>query len=206
MPTLISPSPRMGSMAAFIHALAAGAALFVALFLIGIPALNDPGRLAELAIHNPAPLLLQDGLKFVSAASACVLIFALRKRLRDVAPARMGLATAFGLLALGLLLANAILSLWALLQAANPAPGGVGAGAALISLIGILGMAAIMANGLWYLLVHWTAHASRRLPRGLCYLGLGLGVASLAPFLALLVLLLGIVWALWLGVVLRSAE
>ncbi len=197
-------SPKMGSIAAFGNALAAGAALFVALFLIGIPALSDPQRLVELAIHNPTPLLLQDALKFLSTATGVVLIFALRKRLAGVAPTRMGVATAFGLLAIGLLLANATLSLWAVLQAANPAPGGLSDGAALSGLIGVLGMAAIMANGVWYLLVNWTARASLRLPRGLCYLGLGLGAASLAPFLAILVLVLGILWAFWLGVVLRS--
>jgi len=199
---IFSPTSRVGSIAAFGNAFAASAALYVALFLIGIPAMGDPQQLAELAIHNPTPLLLQDALKFLSAATACVLIFALDARLRDRAPTWMRAAKLFGFLAVGLLLANATLSLFLVLQTTRPLPIGLGDHAALNGVIGILGMAAIMANGVWYLVVNWTARTSQRLPRGLCYLGLLLGVASLMPFLALFVLILGIVWALGLGVVL----
>lgn len=193
----------MGSIAAFGNAFAASAALYVALFLIGIPAMGDPQQLAELAIHNPTPLLLQDALKFLSAATACVLIFALDARLRDRAPTWMRAAKLFGFVAVGLLLTNATLSLFAVSQATHFSPS---VSAALNGVIGLLGMAAIMANGVWYLVVNWTARASRRLPRGLCYLGLLLGVTSFVPFLALFVLILGIVWALGLGVVLGRAK
>jgi hypothetical protein len=58
------------------------ATLVVAIALIGPSALADPSKLVDLAIHNPAPLIIQDGLKFVSAAIASVLILALASRLR----------------------------------------------------------------------------------------------------------------------------
>lgn len=200
---IFSPTSRVGSIAAFGNAFASSAALYVALFGIGISALSDPQQLAELAIHNPTSLLLQDALKFLSAATACVLIFVLDARLRDRAPTWTRAAKLFGFVAVGLLLANAALSLFAVSQAANLSSS---VSATLNGVIGILGMAAIMANGVWYLVVNWTARASRRLPRGLCYLGLLLGAASLVPFFALFVLILGIVWALGLGVALERAK
>lgn len=196
---------KLGSAAAFGNALAAGASLFVTLSLIGITALNDPQRLVELALHNPLPLLLQDALKFLSAATALGLIFALWKYLRDNAPKAMRLATVFGLLAVGLLLANAALSLFVVSQAASR-PQNMADGNTLNGIIGILGMGAIMANGVWYLLVNWSARKSGSLPLGLCWLGLIVGAASLVPFLALGVLVLGIVWAVWLGIALWNTQ
>jgi succinate dehydrogenase/fumarate reductase cytochrome b subunit len=161
--------------------------------------------LVELALHNPLPLLLQDALKFLSAATAFGLIFALWKRLRDSAPKAMHIATVFGLLAVGLLLANAALSLFAVSQAASRSQN-MADGDTLNRVIGILGMGAIMVNGVWYLLVNWSARKSGSLPLGLCWLGLIVGAASLVPFLALGVLVLGIVWAVWLGIVLWNAQ
>jgi hypothetical protein len=203
--TAVRSFGKLGGAAAFGNAFAAGASLFVTLSLIGITALNDPQRLVELALHNPLPLLLQDALKFLSAATAFGLIFALWKRLRDSAPKAMHIATVFGLLAVGLLLANAALSLFAVSQAASRSQN-MADGDTLNRVIGILGMGAIMVNGVWYLLVNWSARKSGSLPLGLCWLGLIVGAASLVPFLALGVLVLGIVWAVWLGIVLWNAQ
>ncbi len=195
---------KLGGIAAFVSAGAAGASLFVALVLIGMDALSDPQRLAELARVNPLPLLLQDALKILTAAAAFILVMVFRKTLRERAPTMARAAVVLGLLAIGLLLANALLSIFAVAQAANPSPNFSG-GDALTAVIGLLGMGAIMANGIWYLLVNWAALKNSLLPRGLCYLGLVLGAASLIPFLALGVLVLGVAWAIWLGVVWRRA-
>lgn len=190
-----------GVYAAFVQAFAAAAALFTAVALIGLAALSDPARLAALALHNPLPLLLQDSLKFVTAGASVIVIVALFRRLRPAAPTAAGVAAACGLLAVTLLLANAALSLSAVTQAMR----GLAVDARLNGLIGLLGMAAIAVNGLWYLLVGGAARTAARLPLGLCWLGLALGVLSLVPFLALLVLVLSVVWSLWLGLALRQA-
>ncbi|MBX7234439.1 MAG: hypothetical protein K1X65_08645 [Caldilineales bacterium] len=194
-------SLTLGVYAAFVQAFAAAASLVTAVALIGLAALSDPARLAALAVHNPLPLLLQDSLKFVSAAASIVVIVALFRRLRSAAPTAAGVAAACGLLAVTLLLANAALSLAAVTQARA----GLAVDARLSGLVGLLGMAAIAVNGLWYLLVSWTARTAARLPLALCWLGLALGVLSLVPFLALLVLVLSVVWSLWLGLALRQA-
>lgn len=195
-------SLTLGVYAAFVQAFAAAASLVTAVALIGLAALSDPARLAALAVHNPLPLLLQDSLKFVSAAASIVVIVALFRRLRSAAPTAAGVAAACGLLAVTLLLANAALSLAAVMQAMA----GQAVDARLTGLVGLSGMAAIAVNGLWYLLVGWTARTAARLPLALCWLGLALGVLSLVPFLALLVLVLSVVWSLWLGLALRQAS
>ncbi len=196
----------MGSVAAFANAFAAGASLFVAVALIGLGALSDPQQLAALAISNPMPLIVQDLLKFVSAAAASVLIVVLWKRLRDAAPTMLRVATGFGFLAVGLLLANAVLSLFAISQAANFSANDAATANSLNGIIGLVGLAVIVTNGVWYLLVNWAALKSGRLPRGLCWLGVVVGAASLVPFLALGVLVLGAAWALWLGIFLWRAK
>lgn len=197
---------KMGGIAAFVSAFAASAAFLIVVAFIGLGALSDSQQLGALAITNPKPLLAQDLLKFASAAAASILIIVLWKRLGDAAPTRLRVATGFGFFAVGLLLVNAVLSLVAVSQAANFSAGDAVNANALNGIIGILGLAVIMAHGVWYLLVNWTALKSGLLPRGLCWLGLVVGAASLAPFLALGVLVLGAVWALWLGVFLWDTK
>lgn len=197
---------KMGGAAAFVNAFAASASFLIAVVFIGLGALGDPQQLVALAMTNPKPLLAQDFMKFVSAAAASILIVVLWKRLGDAAPTRLRVATGFGFFAVGLLLVNAVLSLVAVSQAANFSASDAVNANALNGIIGILGLAVIMAHGVWYLLVNWSALKSGLLPRGLCWLGLVIGAASLAPFLALGVLVLGAVWALWLGVFLWQAK
>lgn len=195
-------SLTLGVYAAFIQAQAAAAALFTAVVLIGLAALGDPARLATLAVHNPLPLLLQDGLKFVSAAASVALIVVMFRQLRPTAPRASTVAAICGLLAVALLLVNVLFSLAAVTQAMR----GLAVDARLNGLIGLLGMAAIAINGVWYLLVSWTARRAQWLPVGLCGLGLALGVVSLVPFLGLLTLVLSVAWSLWLGVTLWQAQ
>ncbi len=193
---------KAGGIAAFINALLAIATLVVAFGLIGPAALTDNTKLVELAINNPAPLIIQDLLKFASAVVAIVLVVALFSRLRGESPTVMRVATSLGFLSILCLLANASLSLYAITQAANFASEQAEMGKQLNGLIGLLGMAVIVVNGLWYLLVSWSARKTNRLPRRLSHLGLVMGALSLVPPLGIIVLLLSIVWSLWLGRVL----
>jgi hypothetical protein len=193
---------KLGGIAAFVNIVVAVATLVVAIALIGPSALADPSKLVDLAIHNPAPLIIQDGLKFVSAAIASVLILALASRLRRDNSTLLSIATGFGLLSVLCLVVNATLSLYATFQAATYAREASAIGIPLNGIIGLLAMAVLILNGMWYLLVSWIALKSQRLPKALSYLGLGMGVISLVPPLGIIVLLLSMVWSAGVGRVL----
>ena len=198
----VSRIEQIAPIAAFLNAMVGLLTLLVAVVLIGPAAMADRRLLMELAVHSPAPLVVQDLLKFVAAALALVLIAALYLRLVNVAPKLVRVATAFGLVSVACLLGNATLSLAAISQAAGWAQAQPNPGARLSALIGVMGLAAIVSNGPWYLLVNWTALRSRTLPKALCYLGLAMGALSFVPVLGIGVLLLNIVWSAGLGVVL----
>lgn len=197
---------KAGPFAAFTNAVVAIATLYVALVMIGPDALADQNRFAEIAVNNPTPLYIQDMLKFISAVSGVVLIIILYKRLRKESTWRMKVAALFGCLSILLLLSNAVISLQATAQAPEFAATKSESGSQLNSMIGILAMAAIFTNGIWYLLVSWTALKSSMLPKGLNYLGLAIGVIFLVPMLGIIGLLLNVGWSFWLGRTLSAED
>lgn len=198
------PFLKISGIAAIINAVLAFTSLIVAFVLIGAPTLTDNARLVQMAIENPAPLILQDLLKLATAVTAIVLVGALFIRLRSASAGVMGWATLFGILSILFLFANAGLSLYAVSQGVDLAQAKGEPGARLNGIIGLLGMAVIALNGLWYLPVSWVALKSNRLPRWLCYLGLAMGGLSLFPPLGIIVLLMSIPWAFGLGRTLLS--
>lgn len=198
----VSRIQQIAPIAAFLSAMVGLLTLFVAVIFIGPAAMADRKLLIELAVHFPAPLVVQDVLKFLAAALALVLIATLHLRLATAAPKLVWVATAFGLASVACLVANATLSLAGISQAADWAQAQSDPGARLNAMIGVMGSAAIVTNGPWYLLVNWSALKSQMLPKALCYLGLVMGALSLAPVLGIIVLLLSMVWSAGLGVVL----
>lgn len=196
---------KLGGIAAFINVIVVIATLATVIFLIGFSAIADPNKLIDLAIHNPAPLLIADGLKLVSAVISSVLILALANYLGRNASALLSVATGFGFLSVLCLVGNATLSLYGISQASTHDQESM-SGNHVSSMIGILAVAAISLNGLWFLLVSWTALNSQQLPNSLCYLGLGMGVLSLVPPLGIIVLLLSMVWSVWMGQLLLKEE
>jgi len=158
----------------------------------------------ELAIHNPTPLLVQDSLKLASAVVAVVMILVLFHRLQSSAPGVMKVGALFGLLSVVCLVANAGLSLFAVWNVESIAQAQLQIGKQINTLISLLGLAAIVFNGFWYLASSWVALRSNRLPRGPSLLGLLMGGLSLVPPLAILVLILSIPWSLLLGQALLS--
>jgi hypothetical protein len=192
---------QISPIAAFLNALVSIVTLFVAVVLIGPAAMADRKLLMELAAHSPAPLVVQDWLKFVAAALTLVLIGALHIRLVTANPRVVLVATVFGLISVACLLANATLSLTAISQAARWAQEQPERGARVNTMIGEMGLAAILANGPWYLLVNWSALKSQRLPKALCWLGLAMAALSFVPILGAVILVLSIVWSAGLGTV-----
>jgi hypothetical protein len=196
---------KLGGIAALVNVIVAIATLATVIFLIGVSAIADPNKLIDLAISNPMPLLIQDGLKFVSAGISNVLILAVANYLQRDASALLSIATGFGVLSVFCLVSNATLSLYAISQAPTYDQAAL-SGSHLSSMIGLLAVAALGLNGLWFLLMSWTALKSHQLPSLLCYLGLAIGMLSLVPPLGIIVLLLSIVWSVWMGQVLLKGE
>lgn len=202
----MSDVEKIGGIAAFVNAAASAITLVVAFGLMGLPTLTDRRKLVELAINNPTPLIIQDALKLVSAAIAVVLITALFNRLKSDAPKPMRVAAATSYLAVLCLVINAGLSFFSVSQVANNELMTSNRANHLIGVIGLLGIAVTFLNGVWYILISWSALKLNRLPKPLSYLGLGMGLLSLLPPLGILVLLFSVVWSLWLGQVLLKSE
>ena len=190
----MSRMQRVGGIAAAVNAFVGVATLLVALLLIGPAVLADRTRFIALALNNPTPIIIQDFLKFVAAAATLMLIVVFFDRLRTTRPLIISFASLFGVLAVLCLLANAILSFLAVSKAQAGDP----SGAQLNTIIGLLAMAIGTTNGMWYLLVHWVALKSGKLPKNLSLLGIVIGALSLVPILGLVGLILIIVWSLCL--------
>ena len=191
---------KIGAVAAAASALVGGAALYVAFGLIGIDVLMDRSRFITLAMHHPAPIIVQDLLKFATALATGGLLVFFHRWLQDGAARTVRAATGFGVAALFFLLANASLSLLAVSAASGAGPVAVTAeeGVRLNSLIGLLALAFLSTNGIWHLLVHRAALRLGTLPKGLCRLGMVIGILSLIPVLGPLAGALSIVWSAWL--------
>lgn len=215
---------QIGGTAALINVAVTVVTLIVALGFIGAAALADPNKLMELAVRNPTPLIVQDALKVVSAGIAVVLILVFHSRLQNDFPRLVRAATCFGFLSVMCLLVNAGLSLALVTQAVNVPQEQTGLNSplsmlldrrgtadlavqgSLNGLINLLGMAVILVNGLWYLLVSWASLKTNRLSRWINYLGLTMGGLSLLPPLGIFVLVLGIPWSFGLGRALLNKE
>lgn len=194
---------KRAAFVAFANAFLGLSMLIVAFGLIGPAVLSDRTKFVEMALNHPGPLFFQDILKIASAVVAVYLVLVLSHRLKDGNPKLVLAGTFFGFLAILLLLANGGLSFYSTLQAASL---DTDAGNQRNVIIALLGMASIMANGVWYLLENWVARKSGRLPAGLSTLGLVIGAISLVPPFAIFVLLLSIVWSAWLGMVLLKND
>jgi hypothetical protein len=150
----------------------------------------------------------------LAAAANLVLTVFFFQYLRADTARTATLATTSGALAVLLLLLAGLLGALAILQ------GGYGLGVALAPtgmtyagmnhFVNRLGLTALLCNGLWLLLVGWQTRKTGRLPPGLCGFTMAAGVANMLAFavppIALLALVLGLGWSLWLGHILLHRE
>jgi hypothetical protein len=198
---------RITGIAAIMNALISIATLIVAFGFIGINALADRSRFIQLALTNPTPIIVQDVLKFMAAIISFVLVTTLFAYLKHTKTVILRIATSSGILSILFLLVNGALSLYAVTQLTDDNLNRAASGEQLNVAMSILGLLAIMCNGIWYIGIHWLSLQTQALPKKLCYLGLCIGAISLLPPLAPLVLVLSIIWSIWLGqVFLRKAD
>ena len=204
---------KLGGVAALIEALAYAIG-FVGVLTLFTPyfigdELDAAGRVAFIVDHLGVMQAWYLVLYVVFGVSLVLLTIALHERLKAGSPAMMQVATAFGLIWAGLVLASGMifvigLDTVAVLHGDDPAQ------AALIwraiEAVGTaLGGGVEIVGGLWLLLVSWAALRSGGLPRALNIVGLVAGVAgllTLAPPLDTLGALFGLgqlVWFVWLG-------
>jgi hypothetical protein len=188
--------------------------LIVALILpgqgfTGLDALNDPARVLPFWSTSPV-LYVLNLLDLPNAVGLTLLVLALDERLHHGAATQIRLATAAGLVAVSLFLATGMTAIIGMPPLASLYPrNATGASAAYLAVNavnGALGFAAVFAYGWWLVLANWAALKINGLPTPVSYLGLLFGGICILFFaiqlLAPLTLILGLVWSVWLSVVL----
>jgi hypothetical protein len=199
---------KAGGVASLANASIAIANLVVVFGVLGAEVAANPARVADMVTTQPLPLLLLEFFKILSAGAALVTVLAIHRRIHMNAPQQVKLATIAGVSSTLLLTIAGVIGAFTI-ALANARGGasqstGVSLYLTLNAIINGLGLGALFTNGIWYLLVSLAAIRMGLLPRVLCYLGVPLGIASLIAFvlppIALLVLLLSLIWAIWLGV------
>ena len=203
-----------GGIAALLHAAAYVVGMVLGLALI-FPLLDAaPAQYLAFLSENQTLVYVWNLISYWgSAITLVVMVLALYERLHDGSPALVPVATAFGLIWAGLIIASGNLMLHNLgvvagLYDANPAQA-VTAWTVLESVeVGITSGNELVGS-LWVLLLSVAALRMGRLNRPLNILGVVLGIAgmlTIVPALAgSLVMVFGpgmIVWSAWLGIVL----
>ena len=141
---------------------------------------------------------------------------ALHQRLRDRSPALSQIATAFGLIWAGLVLASGMIAVVGMgvvvdLYATNPDQAG-SVWLAIESVQFGIGGGIEIVGALWVFLLSWTMFRLGELPRALSFLGLAVGAAgmiTLVPALELFGAVFGlglIVWFVWTGVTMVRSD
>ncbi len=211
---------KMGGIAALIEAATyvVGAALMFTLLASGFAEDVEPVQKVAFFADNQAITYIWNLFSYmVAGVFLVVLVLALYERLKTGSPAMVQSATAFGLIWAGVLIAagmvfNIGLGTVVDLYGKDPAQAAT-VWLAIESVFDGLEGANVILGGLWTLPVSWSALRTGGLPRALNYLGVvvgGAGLLSVVPALEMMAFALfglgGIVWFVWLGIVmLRSS-
>ena len=206
---------KIGGIAALYEAAAYVVAMVGFLLVVNVSSVEDPVQKVALLVDNQAFLTLMHFLTYVVwGVFLVVLTIALYERLKDGSRAIAQIATAFGLIWAGLVIASGTLFNVGManvveLYAKDPALAATVWLAIDSVFTGLSGIEIV--GGTWMLLVSWAALRGGGLPKALNYLGLVAGAAgliTLVPGLEMMALVFGlgqIVWFVWVGIVmLRS--
>ncbi len=194
--------------AAFLATGVFGVAVLPTLGISGSEAFRDPARV--LPVGNSPLLWLSHLPNVVFSLTLVMLALAFADRLHGQTPMLTRLSVAAAVIASAAFLVLGIVRMVGIPELARlSAEGQAAAGPAYLALNIVthgFQIAGIFAWGWWALLASWAALRSAELPRLLGYLGLLWGVIGIlafavAPF-SLIGVLIGLVWSVWLGVVL----
>jgi hypothetical protein len=206
---------KMGGVAALIQAAAyvVGLGLFLTLQAPYATGDVEPVQQVALLVDNQAIVYIVNLIQYVVAGVfLVVLALALYERLKDGSPAMVQTETAFGLIWAGGVIAagmvfNIGLGTVVDLYGKDPAQAAT-VWLAIESVYDGLEGGNVILGSLWTLLVSWAALRAGGLPRALNYLGVVVGVAGLLSVVPALEVvgfaifgLGGIVWFVWLGIV-----
>jgi hypothetical protein len=205
---------KSGGIAALLHAAAYLVGLVLGFALI-FPLMDAaPDQYLKFVSENQAMVYLWNLISYWgSAITLVIMVLALYEQLKDGSPALAPIATAFGLIWAGLIIASGNLMLHnggvlAELYRQNPARA-VAAWTALESVeVGITSGNELVGS-LWVLLLSVAALRTGQLNRAMNWLGLVLGVAGILTLVPALydslIMVFGpgmIVWSVWVGIVL----
>jgi len=208
---------KMGGVAALYSGLAYVVGMVGLLVVVGWS--EDPVQQVAIMVDNQAVLYILYLIVYVIwAVFLVVLALALYEWLKDGSPAIMQTATAIGLIWATIIIAAGMIFTTGManvvdLYVKDPTQATT-VWLAINSVFGGLGGSNEVVGALWTLLVSWAALRSGELPKALNYLGVAVGVAgliSIVPAIATLTIFVfafgGIVWFIWLGIVmLRSSS
>lgn len=209
---MVNSLQKMGGMAALIMAATFVFGMVLSFTLLADHVAGDLSPLQEMAFiaDNQTLLYVENMIIFVLfGILLVVLALALHNRLKAGSTGMIQIATTFGLIWAGLVLAagmvfNVGLETAVDLYAKDPAQA-VSFWTAITSVYYGLGGGNEIAGGLWILLVSWAALRTAEFGRALNYLGIVVGVSGLItviPGLDVLGYIFGlgsIVWFVWLG-------
>lgn len=203
---------KMGGIASIMSGLAYIIGFAMALTLLAPMLEADPSEYVAFLAENLTMMYLWHLIIYVFAGSVLVVqVVALHERLKDGSLALMQVATAFGLIWAGLVIASGMLiilnqNVVVELYATNPDE----ATSALVIFQAVesaLGGGIELPGGLWVLLLSWAALRTGGLPRFLNYLGIIIGIAGIITVVPALgevgaVFGLGFIpWFIWAGII-----
>jgi len=214
---VINDIKKLGGLAALAEA-AAYLVGFVLYFLL-LDASDYDGPLGQVAflVDHQDTLFAANLLIYIAASFfLVVLVLALHERLRTNSSALVQIATTFGLIWAGLVMASGMIfgigtETVVDLYATDPAQAAT-VWLTIRTVHDALGGGTEIVGGLWILLLSWAAWRSGQLPRALNGFGVAIGVAgivSVIPSLGVLNIVFGlsqILWFIWMGIILLRAE
>ena len=204
---------RAGGIASLFIALAYLAAIPYFVLMVAYPDVTDPVRKVILLRDNFTGMYLMHILSFeLPALGLIVLITAVSRRLKNLAPSLARLMAAVGLIRAGLMLASVMVFNYGVdtvvrLYAASPDQAVASWQVIEPVALALGGTGNELLGGVWILLLSAAALRAKEFPKALNRLGLGIGAAGILSSIPALgglepvFGLLQIVWFSWLGIV-----
>lgn len=203
---------KAGALAAWAEALCYIIGFVIFIFFLDFPGFGKPIESVVFLIANKALILSAMSIIYIFASLALlVLVLALHERLKEDAPSLMQVATAIGVIWVGVVVASGMIFTTGAESVINLYATDPERAATLWMSVGLiqdgLGGGTEFLGGVWMFLISWTALRSGKLSKPLNGLGGLIGIAgilSVVPSWSIFVDIFGlsqIVWFIWIGVV-----